>query len=450
VGAVAGSGAATQDADAGWVSPARARWALGVLVVVYAVNFIDRNILAVLLQPIKEELGASDTAMGVLTGFAFAVFYTFAGIPIARLADRGSRRTVMAVGVAFWSLATAASGLARSYAQLAAARIAVGIGEASATPAAHSLISDYFPPRQRTRALAIYNMGASAGVLFGLFLGGWLQTTFGWRVAFAVVGLPGLAIALVVRFAIPEPVRGGSEGLLDAGGSDRARETLRHLAALPSFRHLCAAAALYGVGAYGLINWAPTFMIRVHALSYAEVGLWLGLAIGVGGGVGALASGALCDRLAARDARWLVGVPAIAGVALVPFLLGFLLAPDAGVSVAAFVFVNLLNVVFAAPTYAIVQGLARLRMRAMASAIVLFVLNLVGLGLGPTVIGVLNDVLEPRFGAHAVRWSLLLVIGASLWGVLHSVLAARTLRDDLATTAALDLAAPEGAGESAG
>jgi len=432
VGAVAGSGAATQDADAGRVSPARARLALGVLVVVYAVNFIDRNILAVLLQPIKEELGASDTAMGVLTGFAFAVFYTFAGIPIARLADRGSRRTVMAVGVAFWSLATAASGLARSYAQLAAARIAVGIGEASATPAAHSLISDYFPPRQRTRALAIYNMGASAGVLFGLFLGGWLQTTFGWRVAFAVVGLPGLAIALVVRFAIPEPVRGGSEGLLDAGGSDRARETLRHLAALPSFRHLCAAAALYGVGAYGLINWAPTFMIRVHALSYAEVGLWLGLAIGVGGGVGALASGALRDRLAARDARWLVGVPAIAGVALVPFLLGFLLAPDAGVSVAAFVFVNLLNVVFAAPTYAIVQGLARLRMRATAVAIVSVTGSGVGSGIGPLLTGEMNVHFAAAYGDEAVRYALVWLTSAFLVATIASLLAARTLRSDLA------------------
>ena len=190
--------------DAQAPSQAQARWTLGVLFVVYAVNFVDRNILAVLLQPIKEELGVSDTAMGFLTGFAFAVFYTFAGIPIARIADRGSRRTVMAVGIAFWSVMTAASGLARSFTQLAIARIGVGIGEASATPAAHSLISDYFPPERRTRAIAIYNMGASAGVLFGLLLGGWLQQAFGWRVAFAVVGLPGLAIALLVRLTVAE------------------------------------------------------------------------------------------------------------------------------------------------------------------------------------------------------------------------------------------------------
>jgi predicted MFS family arabinose efflux permease len=395
--------------DAQVPSQARARWVLGVLVLVYAVNFIDRNILAVLLQPIKEELGVSDTAMGFLTGFAFAVFYTFAGIPIARLADRGSRRTVMAVGLAFWSLMTAASGLARSFAQLAVARVGVGIGEASATPAAHSLLSDYFPPERRTRAIAIYNTGASAGVLFGLLLGGWLQQAFGWRVAFAVVGLPGLAIALLVRVTVAEPARGGSEGLVDAGDAPSARETLRHLACLPSFRHLALAAGLYAMTAYGVISWAPTFMIRVHELGYAEVGTTLGLAIGIGGGAGTYAGGVLCDRLAARDVRWLVWIPAIAGAVLLPFF-----------------------VVFAAPTYTITQGLARLRMRALASAVVLFVLNLVGLGLGPTLVGILNDLLEPRYGAAAVRYSLLIVVAVNAWAVIHSVLAGRTLRRDLA------------------
>jgi predicted MFS family arabinose efflux permease len=418
--------------DAQAPSQARARGVLGVLVLVYAVNFIDRNILAVLLQPIKEELGVSDTAMGFLTGFAFAVFYTFAGIPIARLADRGSRRTVMAVGLAFWSLMTAASGLARSFAQLAVARVGVGIGEASATPAAHSLLSDYFPPERRTRAIAIYNTGASAGVLFGLLLGGWLQQAFGWRVAFAVVGLPGLAIALLVRVTVAEPARGGSEGLVDAGDAPSARETLRHLACLPSFRHLALAAGLYAMTAYGVISWAPTFMIRVHELGYAEVGTTLGLAIGIGGGAGTYAGGVLCDRLAARDVRWLVWIPAIAGAVLLPFFVVFALAEEASLALAAFVPVNLLNAVFAAPTYTITQGLARLRMRALASAVVLFVLNLVGLGLGPTLVGILNDLLEPRYGAAAVRYSLLIVVAVNAWAVIHSVLAGRTLRRDLA------------------
>jgi predicted MFS family arabinose efflux permease len=417
---------------------ARARYVLAVLVLVYAVNFIDRNILSVLLQPIKEELQASDTAMGFLTGFAFAVFYTFAGIPIARIADRGSRRTVMAVGVAFWSLMTAASGLARSFAQLAIARIGVGVGEASATPAAHSLISDYFPPERRTRAIAIYNMGASLGVLFGLLLGGWLAQTVGWRWAFAVVGLPGLLVALLVRFTVAEPVRGTSEGLVDQGPAPSAMETFRYLAAMPTFRHIALAAALYSMTAYGLLGWAPTFMRRVHELSYAEVGLKLGLVIGIGGALGQYAGGVLCDRLCLRDRRWLVWIPAVCAAGLAPFYAVFALAEQPDLALLAFVPVNLLNAVFAAPTYTITQGLASLRMRAMASAIVLFVLNLIGLGLGPTLVGILNDVLEPSRGVDAIRLSLLLMLAGSLWGAVHSLLAARTLRRDLDRTALRD------------
>jgi hypothetical protein len=192
------------------------------------------------------------------------------------------------------------------------------------------------------------------------------------------------------------------------------------------------AAGLYAMTAYGVISWAPTFMVRVHELGYAEVGMSLGLAIGISGGAGTYAGGVLCDRLAARDVRWLVWVPAIAGAALLPFFVLFALAGDASLALAAFVPVNLLNAVFAAPTYTITQGLARLRMRAMASAVVLFVLNLVGLGLGPTLVGILNDVLEPRFGVAAVRYSLLIVVAVNIWAVVHSLLAGRTLRRDLA------------------
>jgi predicted MFS family arabinose efflux permease len=291
-------------------SRARAWYVLAVLVLVYAVNFIDRNILSVLLQPIKEEMQVSDTWMGLLTGPAFAIFYTFAGIPIARVADRGSRVVVMAVGIAFWSLMTAVSGQARSFAQLAAARVGVGVGEASATPAAHSLLSDYFPPRQRTRALAIYNGGASLGVLFGLLLGGWLATSVGWRMAFAVVGLPGLLVALLVWLTVPEPRRGTSEGRVDAGDPPGLGETLRYLLAMPSFRHVAVATALYSIAAYCLLGWAPTFMLRVHGLSLAEIGLKLGLVIGIAGAVGQYAGGVLCDRLSLRDRRWLVWIPA--------------------------------------------------------------------------------------------------------------------------------------------
>lgn len=410
----------------------RPGYVLAVLFAVYVFNFVDRNILSMLLQPIQEELRVSDTAMGFLTGLAFAVFYTAAGIPLARWADRGSRRGVIAVGLAFWSLMTAASGLARSFAQLALARVGVGIGEAAATPAAHSLIADYFPPERRTGAIAVYNMGASAGILFGLALGGWLQERFGWRAAFFAVGLPGLALALLVRTTVHEPSRGLADGLVDAGEPPGAWQVFRYLASLRSFRHLAAAAGLYGLASYGMLTWAPTFMARVHRLGYAEIGLQLGLVVGLGGAVGSLLSGLVCDRLGRRDVRWQVWLPALASAGLLPFFAVFALADDPRLALLAFVPVNLLNVVFAAPTYAITQGLAKLRMRALAAAIVLFVLNLVGLGLGPQAVGALNDLLAPAWGPEAIRYSMLIVVSANLWGAVHSLLATRTLRADLA------------------
>ena len=416
----------------------RANSMLAILWLCYAINFIDRNILSMLLQPIKEELQVSDTLMGLLTGPAFALLYSFAGIPIARLADRGSRRAVMAVGIVFWSLMTAVSGQAKSFAQLAAARVGVGLGEASATPAAHSLIADGFPPEQRTRALAIYNGGASLGVLFGLLLGGWLAQTVGWRSAFMVVGLPGLLVALLVWLTLPEPRRGASEGRVDRGTPPGLGETLRYLLAMPTFRHVAAATALYSTGAYALLGWAPTFMLRVHGLGYAEVGLKLGLVIGIAGAIGQYAGGALCDRLSLRDRRWLVWIPALLGVGLAPFYALFVLAGDADLAIYAFVPVNLMLAVYAAPSFTVAQGLASLRMRALASAIMLFVLNLIGLGLGPTLVGALNDAFHATRGDEAIRLSLLLPLVASVWGALHSLLAARTLARDLDRTAARD------------
>lgn len=404
---------------------------LAVLWLVYVFNFVDRNILSILLEPVKQELGVSDTAMGFLTGFAFAVFYTVAGIPIARLADRSSRRVVMAAGVAFWSLATMASGFVRSFAELALARVAVGVGEASATPAAHSIISDYFPPERRTRAIAIYNTGANGGILVGLVLGGWLQQTFGWRVAFLVVGLPGLLVAALVAALVTEPPRGLSEARDASADAPPLGEGLRLLRGFRTYRHLAIAAGLYAMPNYGSIAWMPTFVVRVFGGSYAEVGLVLGLVLGLVGAAGTYVAGVLCDRLLARDARWLVWVPAIASAASVPFFAVAVLAPTFSWALPFYAASAFLGAMFAAPTYALVQALAPLRMRAMASAVLLFILNLIGLGLGPTVVGILNDALHPRFGNDAIRVSLLLLVLLNLWGALHSMVAARSVRAEV-------------------
>ncbi len=397
----------------------------------YVFNFIDRQILAILLEPIKQELQVSDTAMGFLTGIAFALFYTIAGIPIARWADRGTRRTIIALGIAVWSVMTALSGLARSFPQLTLARIGVGVGEAAASPPAHSLISDYFPPERRATALGIYTMGAYLGILFGLLLGGWINEFFGWRMAFFVVGLPGLVLALVVRLTLREPPRGHSEGLTDPGEQQSTREVLRYLWALRSFRHLSIAASLYGFAGYGFGAWAPAFLMRVHDMGTGETATWLGLSIGLGGAAGAYLGGRISDGLGASDARWFMRVPALGALAAIPFYVLFLFLPDKLPALLCFIPAAVLSAFYVGPTFAMTQGLAKLHMRAMASAILLFILNLIGLGLGPQAVGILNDLLADEFGKEAIRYSLLITGVTNVWAVGHSFLAARTLREDL-------------------
>ncbi len=412
--------------------PSRANYVLTILVIVYVFNFIDRQILSILLLPIQQELGVSDAAMGFLTGVAFALFYTTAGIPIARWADRGSRVSIIALGLALWSGMTALSGLARSYLQLAIARVLVGVGEAAASPASHSLISDYFPPERRATALAIYTIGANIGILIGLVAGGWINEYFGWRTAFFVVGLPGIAMALVVKLTVREPPRGAVEGL-DAGEAvPSVREVLRHLGSLPAFRHLALAAGIYAFAGYGFVTWVPTFLIRVQGMGTGEAGTWTGLLIGGGGALGAYVGGRLCDGLGPRDVRWQMWIPALGAAAVVPLAAVFLLSPHAHLGLAAYLPAVVAGAFYIGPTYAMTQALARLRMRALAAAIVLFILNLIGLGLGPWAVGFASDLWSDVYGVGSIRYALLAAAGVNLWGVVHSLLAARTLERDLA------------------
>lgn len=421
----------TSPAAAGSSPTGRAYWVLFLLVVVYALNFVDRNILSILIPSIQADLQISDTEMGLLTGLAFAILYTLAGFPIARLSDRISRRLVIALGMACWSLMTAASGLVRNYLEMLIARVGVGIGEASATPAAHSLISDYFPPQRRSTAIAIYNTGASLGIFLGMALGGFLNDRFGWRAAFVIVGLPGILMALVVRFAMPEPPRGQSEGLVDGGDLPSLDEVARHMLAQRSFRHLLAAAGLYSITAYAMIIWGATLLLRVHDLTPSQLGIWVGLAMGPTGALGAVLGGLTADRLGRRDARWLMWLPAIGCSLLVPCLAGFAFSPTPMLALLFLALASVLNQFYPSPSYAITQGLALLRMRAQASAMILFTINIVGMGLGPLLVGALSDALDPHFGVDAIRYSMAIVGLTNLWAALHSVLGARTLRADL-------------------
>jgi predicted MFS family arabinose efflux permease len=405
---------------------------LTILVLVYVFNFVDRNLMAILAESIKRDLDISDSQLGLLMGPAFALLYTVAGIPVARLADRHPRRMVLAIGLTVWSLATAASGLVRSFAQMTIARVVVGIGEASASPSAHSLLSDIFPPERRSSAIAIYNSGASIGIFAGLALGGYLSDTVGWRNAFLIVGLPGVLMALVVRYGLPEPQRGAADSLVDSGEQASLSEVLRYLLGLRSFRHVLAASGLYAITSYAMITWSAVFMERVYHLSPSEFGTRLGMVVGLSGAIGAVAGGFVADALARRDERWLVWIAAIGGFSVLPFLLLFASSTTPELALLALIPANFFNQWFPSPTYAVGQGLAKLRMRALASAIVLFFINIVGLGFGPWLIGVSNDWLAPTYGDDAIRYSIGGVGVFSLWAVVHSLLAARHLRADLA------------------
>jgi MFS family permease len=407
-------------------------YVLGVLFLVYVFNFIDRQLISILLEPIKEDLGASDTAMGFLSGLAFALFYCIAGLPIARWADRGTRRSIIALGLLTWSVMTAASGLARNFLQLALARVGVGVGEAAGSPPAHSLVSDYFPPERRATALAIYSMGIYAGIMIGFVAGGWLEHFFDWRTAFIVVGLPGIALAVLLRFTVREPPRGQMEsGPVDTG-TDSVGDVLRFLLSRKSFVYLQIGGSFHAFAAYGLVIWVPPFLARVHGMEGHEIGSWVGPIAGIGGAVGAFFGGVLADRLGRRDLRWYLWVPAVAVVLAVPFTLLFLLLGDLIPALLCYIPHTVLGATYSGPTHAMTQAIVKVRMRAIAVAVHMFLVSLIGLGAGPQVIGILSDLFRDEFGEGSIRYAMLIIAVTDLFCAVFYLLAARTLRDDIA------------------
>ena len=418
------------------LSPSRpyASYVLAVLFLVYVFNFIDRQVLAILIEPIRQDLGVSDTAMGLLAGFTFALFYTAAGIPIARWADTGSRRAVIVFSLSLWSGMTAVSGLTRSFFELALARIGVGVGEAGGTPSSHSLISDYFPPERRATALALYGNGIYVGSGLGIMAGGYLLEAFGdWRAAFIVVGLAGLPLALLVRLTVRELPRGASEPAPVEDEPAGFVAVFRFLFSRRAFRWLVAGACCQALFGYGVLTWGAVFLSRVHGMPWAEVASWFGPTIIVGGCTGVSLGGWLADRLGARDARWYMRMPAIVSFAMLPFMAGFLLLGEPLPALACFVPGYTVANMYVGPLWSTTQNLARPGMRATASAVLLLILNIVGLGLGPFLVGLLNDALTARFGAEAIRWSLLLVAGIGSSAGLFFWIGSASLREDLSS-----------------
>lgn len=415
------------------------KYVLGVLVVVYVFNFIDRQILAILSESIKLDLGLSDTQIGMLSGVAFGIFYATLGIPIARLADKYSRVNIISICLAIWSLMTALSGLAGNFWHLLAARIGVGIGEAGGSPPSHSLIADYFPSDARASALGVYALGIPIGILFGNLAGGWINEFFGWRTAFLLVGIPGIVLALVLKFTVKEPPRGYSEGKTPPKEQVPFKQVLKTMWGFKSFRHLSMGAATQAFVGYGAIAWMPPFLIRTHDMSTGEVGTALGLIIGIAGGLGTFLGGFLADKLGKTDRRWYMWLPGIGFLIAVPFSVGVYLVDSLYLALALYVIPAFMVNLYAGPTFGMTQSLAPLAMRAASSALLLFIINIIGLVFGPTAVGLLSDMLQESWGMNATEslgWALFACAFVYIISFINFMMAARYLREDLAVAEA--------------
>ena len=413
-------------------SPSYKRFALAMLTAVYALNFIDRQILVILQEPIKAEMGLSDAQLGLLSGFAFAVVYVTAGIPIAYWADRGNRRNVVSLAVTVWSGMTALSGLAQNFGQLLLARVGVGLGEAGGSPPAHSMISDYFPLEQRATALSIYSSGIYAGILLGFLFGGIIADAFGWRTAFMVVGIPGILFGLILRFALKEPQRGRWDKVSATAEKPSLKDTFAVLRDRPSFWYLALGSAFVSYVSYGNGNFVPSFLIRNHGMGLAEVGTALALVSGVSGGIGTFAGGYLSDRFGKTDKRWYIWIPLI-GILLAYLPYNYVLVTgNTTAALTVLFFASILNSFFLGPCIAMSHALVAPGMRAMISAILFFVLNMIGLGMGPFITGFISDVLQPIYGDQSLRYAMLTTTQALLLSAAMFALAAKHLRADLA------------------
>jgi MFS family permease len=409
-------------------------YALGLLLTVYVFNFIDRSILAILIEPIKHDLKVSDSALGFLGGLAFALFYTALGVPIARLADKRVRRNILVVCISIWSGMTALCGFAQNYVQLLLTRIGVAVGEAGGSPPSHSMISDIFPLQSRATALGIYALGIPVGSMIGTLAGGWINDAFDWRTAFRIVGVPGLLLAVIVRLTLREPPRGAADGLVAATAqAPPVADVIRGLWSRVSFRWLALGAGLHALPGYGTGAWNAPFFQRSHHMTTTDIGVaffWLGIPAAISTFLG----GYLADRLGRRDVRWYVWLAALAvTLSIAPSIFCYLW-PDHVVVLWVWIVPALLGSFWLAPAFSLTQGLVGLRMRAVAASIMLFTLNIIGLGLGPWSVGVVSDLLNAytTLGTESLRWSLVISTCVSFAACFCYVQSGVTLKSDLA------------------
>jgi len=377
----------------GGFSRAYLRYALSILLLINLVNMIDRAAMNVLLEQIRRELALTDTQAGVLTGFAYSLFYATAGIFLARLSDLYNRPLVMSAAIVIWSGMSAITGAAQGFLQLFLARMGVGVSESSAIPTCSAMIADYFPPSRRSLALGIFSIGSFIGVVAGSVIGGYIGLHYGWRWAFVAAGLVGLPVAILTLATLRDPPRGWSDGASGPvqAAAPSALETIGFLIANKAFLGLIAGAGLITFLAYGLTAWLPAFLMRTHRLDQASVGLLFGIALSVGSAFGSIAGGVLADHMSRRSVRWLTRTPLFISLLFLPTFEAAILAPDVRLSLC---FIGLSSAVGAAmlsPVLAAIQTVAPPRMRATAAGLTGFSGNLIGLGGAPLLVGLISD-----------------------------------------------------------
>ncbi len=395
---------------------------LFALLLVYILNFLDRQIVNILAEPIKGELGLSDTQLGLLAGPAFAVFYAVLGIPIARYADNAKTNRVWLISIclAIWSAMTAICGVAQNFVQLALARIGVGVGEAGCTPAAHSLIADSVPPEKRSSAIAFFGLGIPIGGLLGLIIGGVVNDQYGWRIALMLVGTPGILLAFLLPLLIRDPRRCADSAHFNTAESPvkaklSIKDAVREVFASKAYLYVFIAASFTAFLSYGKGLWTISFFIRSHGLSTTEAGLAMAVALGISGIIGTWLGGKMADVFGKRDKRHILTMPAIGMAIAAPILFAGYWAEDWRIAVALLILPTILNSAYYGPAYGCVQGLVRPEARAIAASLVVFGQNLIGLGMGPLLFGVLSDWLQPMAGDESVRWVL---YGAAWLGLI--------------------------------
>lgn len=408
------------------------RYVLTLLLLAYTLNSFDRSILALLLEPIGREFGASDTQLGLLSGLAFGLVYSTLAIPIAALADRWHRRNVLVLSIVLWSVMTSLCGLAAGFCTLLLARIGVAAGQSGNNPASHSLIASYFPAEGRATALGILALGAPAGAMLAGWFGGWGSEQLGWRTTIMLAGVPGMLLAPLLLFTVAEPPLPRAQS--GNASAPALRSTVNALWNQPTFRHLCIASALHSLSMYAASSFNPAYLARSHDWDGGQIGALIALA-GAAGLTGALLGGVLTDRLGRRgEVRWQLWVPAVATLCVTPVQIVAYLG-SGPLMVAALLASSLLSLMFFGPSYATAQALATPRTRSVAASVLLFSKAIIGMGLGPLLVGTTSDLLGPVAREDSLRFGLLLVPLFNIWAAMHFFHAARHLRADLSQLA---------------